>query len=127
MSKGKILVVDDEAEIVKTVSLRLKANDYEVVTAMDGVQATNVAFRENPDLIILDIGMPAGDGHAVAKRMSESVQMFDTPIIFLTARVNEKDYQMAFEEGVSKYITKPYRPEELLAAVEELMSRRQPI
>ncbi len=127
MSKGKVLVVDDEADIVKTVSLRLKSRGYEVVTAMDGVQATNVAFREKPDVIILDIGMPAGDGHTVAKRLAESVQTFDTPIIFLTARVNENDYQRAFEEGVSKYIAKPYKPEELLSSVDELMQRVQKV
>ena len=125
MQKGKVLVVDDEVDIVKTVTLRLKSRGYEVVAAMDGVQATNAAFREKPDVIILDIGMPAGDGHTVARRLSESPQTFDTPVIFLTARVNEKDYQKAVEEGVSKYITKPYKPEELLAAVDELMRRTQ--
>jgi DNA-binding response OmpR family regulator len=122
MSKGKILVVDDEPEIVKTVSMRLKADGYQVVTAYDGMQATSVALREDPDVIILDIGMPAGDGHLVAKRLRESAQRA-IPIIFLTAHTSKSDYEKAFDEGVAKYITKPFRPEELLAAVEELIER----
>jgi DNA-binding response OmpR family regulator len=122
MDKGKILVVDDEPEIVKTVSLRLKANGYTVVTACDGMQATSVALKESPDLIILDIGMPAGDGHLVAKRLRESAPR-SIPIIFLTAHTSKRDYEMAFDEGIAKYITKPFRPEELLAAVEELIER----
>lgn len=122
MSKGKVLVVDDEPEIVKTVSLRLKAHGYQVVTAYDGLQATSVALKEDPDVIILDIGMPAGDGHLVAKRLRDSAPRL-IPIIFLTAHTSRGDYEQAFEEGVAKYITKPFRPEELLAAVEELIER----
>ena len=121
MPKGKILIVDDELDIIRAVSMRLKANDYEVVTAMDGMSATKVAVDEQPDLIILDIGMPAGDGHVVAKRLQNSTKTCNIPIIFLTARTLERDYQRAFEEGVLKYITKPFQPEELMAAVEELV------
>jgi len=120
--RGRILVVDDEPEIVKTVGLRLKASGYEVLTAGDGIQATSIAMHDHPDVIILDIGMPAGDGHLVAKRLRDSVKSM-IPIIFLTAHTSKEDYEKAFEEGVAKYITKPFRPEELLAAVEELMER----
>jgi DNA-binding response OmpR family regulator len=123
MAKGKVLVVDDEPEIVKTVSMRLKANDYEVITAGDGVSATNAALSENPDVIILDIGMPAGDGHVVAERLRDTAKSL-IPIIFLTAHTSERDYLKAFNEGVAKYITKPFRPEELIAAVDELIDRR---
>jgi DNA-binding response OmpR family regulator len=123
MSKGKVLVVDDEPDIVKTVSMRLKANDYEVVTAGDGVSATHAALSEKPDVIILDIGMPAGDGHVVARRLQDSARSL-IPIIFLTAHASEHHYKRAFDEGVAKYITKPFHPEELMAAVEELVERK---
>ncbi len=122
MSKGKVLVVDDEPEIVRTVGLRLKANGYEVLTAGDGVQATTIAMKENPDVIVLDIGMPGGDGHVVAQRLRDSAKAL-IPIIFLTAHTTKNDYEKAFEEGVAKYITKPFRPEELMAAVDELIER----
>ncbi len=121
MAKGKILVVDDEPEIVRSIGMRLRAGGYEVVSAMDGLQATNVALREQPDLIILDIGMPAGDGHVVAKRLSQSIRTCSVPIIFLTARTAEEDFNKAWDAGVAKYIVKPFDPDELMTAVESLL------
>ncbi|MFH1891887.1 MAG: response regulator [Candidatus Zixiibacteriota bacterium] len=121
MSKGKILVVDDEPELVRAVSMRLRAEGYDVLTAMDGMQATNVAMRETLDLIILDIGMPAGDGHVVARRLRESIRTSAIPIIFLTAKTSEQDFSRAYDAGVDKYITKPYDPLELMSAVDSLM------
>lgn len=121
MAKGKILVVDDEPEIVRSVGMRLRAAGYQVITAMDGVQATNVALREQPDLIILDIGMPAGDGHVVARRLRESIRTCAVPIIFLTARTAEEDFNQAWHMGAAKYITKPFDPSELMAAIDSLM------
>jgi DNA-binding response OmpR family regulator len=118
MSKGKILVVDDEPEIVRSISMRLKMHGYEVIAAADGTQATSTALRELPDLILLDIGLPAGSGHIVAKRLRDSTKTAQIPIIFLTARTTESDYQQAFELGVEQYITKPFRPEELMFAIE---------
>jgi DNA-binding response OmpR family regulator len=121
VAKGKILVVDDEPEIVRSVGMRLRAGGYEVVSAMDGLQATNVALREQPDLIILDIGMPAGDGHVVAKRLRQSIRTCSVPIIFLTARTAEEDFSRALDAGVAKYIVKPFDPSELMTVVESLM------
>ncbi len=123
MFKGKILVVDDEPDIVKIVGIRLKASGYEVVTAMDGLQATNIAIIEQPDLIVLDINMPAGDGHTVAKRLKNSSKTCSVPIIFLTASTNPEDYKKAIDSGIVKYITKPFDAKELLAAVDDLVTR----
>lgn len=125
MFKGKILVVDDEPDIVKTVGIRLKASGYKVVSAMDGLQATNIAIIEQPDLIILDINMPAGDGHTVAKRLKHSSKTCSVPILFLTASTNPEDYKKAFDSGVVKYITKPFDPKELIAAVDDLVTREK--
>jgi len=120
MSKGKILIVDDEPEIVKAVSMRLNASGYETVIAMDGLQATSKAIKEQPDVIILDIGMPAGDGHTVVQRLKISVKTNCIPIVFLTARTSEEDRQKAYDQGVDKYITKPFDSDELIAAIDEL-------
>ncbi len=125
MYKGKVLVVDDEPDIIKTVSLQLKASGYEVVSAMDGLQATNIAIIEQPDLIILDIGMPVGDGHTVANRLKNSSKTCSVPIIFLTASTNPEDYKKAFNAGIAKYITKPFDPRELLTAVDDLLTREK--
>ena len=121
MSKGRILVVDDEPELVRSISMRLKAHGYEVLTAADGARATSTALRELPDLILLDIGLPAGSGHIVVKRLRDSMKTARIPIIFLTARTSEKDYQQAFEHGVEQYITKPFRPDELMSAIESVL------
>lgn len=121
MSKAKVLVVDDELDVVKTVSMRLKTLGYDVITAMDGLEATSKAMQEGPDVIILDIGMPAGDGHIVAERLKSSAKTCLVPIIFLTARTSVEDQQKAFKEGVEKYITKPFDPQELILAIEAVL------
>ncbi len=123
MSKARILVVDDEPDIVRSVCMRLTAAGYETLSAMDSLQATNLAIKERPDLVILDIGMPAGGGHVVVERLRENANTFATPVIYLTARTTAADYQKAREGGVEKYLTKPFDSGELLAAVEEVLSR----
>jgi two-component system OmpR family response regulator len=123
MCRGRILVVDDEPEIVHSLSLRLRSEGYQVSTAMDGHGATKTAIAEQPDLIILDIGMPAGNGHVVVERLRNIPETADIPVIYLTARTSENDYHRAREGGVTKYITKPFDTEVLLAAVESQFER----
>ncbi len=119
MSKKKILVADDEPDIVRGLMLRLTAAGYEVSTARDGLEATRKAIAEQPDLILLDIGMPAGNGHVVVERLRNISQTCNIPIIYLTARCAPQDYHQARAGGVAKYITKPFDPAILLAAVEQ--------
>ena len=120
MTIGKILVVDDDPEILKALSLLLSANGFEVVTAMDGFQATSIAMKEQPDVILLDISMPAGDGHVVVSRLKESSKTCPIPIIIITASAEESDYEKAVEQGVDGYFKKPFDPEELIRAIHEL-------
>jgi DNA-binding response OmpR family regulator len=82
--KKKILVVDDERDIVKVLVIRLQSSGYEVITAFDGAQGVFMAHKEKPDLVILDIRMPAGDGFSVAERLKRSSHTWTIPIIFLT-------------------------------------------
>lgn len=123
MSKGRILVVDDEPEIVRSLTLRLNAAGYEVHSAMDGLNATKKAIEQQPDLIVLDIGMPAGSGHVVVDRLRNIGETSHIPVIYLTARTSEEDYRKAREGRVCKFITKPFDSEVLLAAIESQMDR----
>jgi len=125
MSRGKVLVVDDEPEIVKALEIRLSNNGYDVVTATDGEQAINEAKKELPDLIILDICMSYGNGHIVAQNLSRFPDTANIPIIFLTAKVTEVDFRMALDEGAAKYITKPFKSAELMSSVEEVINREE--
>lgn len=115
--KKKILIVDDERDIVKALTIRLKASGYDVVTAFDGAQGVFMAHKEQPDLIILDIRMPAGDGFSVAERLKRSTHTFTIPIIFLTGSPERNAEERATKVGARFYIKKPYDPEELLDAV----------
>ncbi len=124
--KKKILIVDDERDIVRAVTIRLQMNGYEVVTAFDGAQGVFMAHKEKPDLIILDIRMPAGDGFSVAQRLKKSTHTFTIPIIFLTGSPERNAEQKAHELGARFYIKKPYDPEELLDAVKRALETEPP-
>ncbi|MCP4290908.1 MAG: response regulator transcription factor [bacterium] len=121
MSKAKILLVDDEPEIVRMLTMRLKAQDYDVISAMDGMQATSMAMREKPDLILLDLGLPAGNGHIVTQRIRENTVTMHVPIIILSARTADDDRLQALTNGADRYIVKPYKAEELIATIESCL------
>jgi two-component system phosphate regulon response regulator PhoB len=125
MSKGRILLVDDEFELLKALALRLSFHGYEVMTAMDGYRAMDIAFQEQPDLIILDVGMPEINGHEVARFLRGSVKTSGIPIIYLTGHTTVADHKRAAEEKIEHYITKPYQPDELLAAVNDSVMKRE--
>jgi DNA-binding response OmpR family regulator len=124
--KKKVLIVDDERDIVKAVMIRLQANGYDVVTAFDGAQGVFMAHKEKPDLIILDIRMPAGDGFSVADRLKRSMNTFSIPIIFLTGSPEKNSEERAMELGARFYIKKPYDAEELLDAVKRAIETKPP-
>jgi DNA-binding response OmpR family regulator len=119
--KKKILIVDDERDIVKALKIRLQHNGYNVVVAFDGAQGIFMAHKEKPSLIILDIRMPAGDGFSVAEKLRQSNQTERIPIIFLTGSPERNAEERAMELGARFYIKKPYDPEELLDAVRRAM------
>jgi len=115
--RRKILIVDDEPEIVRVLALRLKMAGYDVVAAMDGAGALMTAVTEQPDLVLLDIGLPYGDGHFVASRLGSNAKTAHIPILFLSARNADDDLRSARQSGAVGFITKPYDPEELLRRV----------
>ena len=126
MPLAKILVVDDEQDIVRILMMRLRAAGYDVVTANTGAVAVRMAEMTAPDLLILDIGMPDGDGHLVANRLQENAKTSRIPLIFLTARTSEKDRMQAYQAGVCRYLTKPFKPEELLSTVSRALNCVRP-
>jgi two-component system KDP operon response regulator KdpE len=115
--RRKVLIVDDEPDIVRALALRLKTAGYDVVAAMDGAGALMTAVTEQPDLVLLDIGLPYGDGHVVAARLRSNPKTAHIPILFLSARNAPEDLGSARSSGAVGFITKPYDPEELLRRV----------
>jgi two-component system KDP operon response regulator KdpE len=120
MKKTRILVVDDELSIIKFLRANLEARDYEVLTAMDGVEALQTMEMELPDLVILDIMMPKMDGFEVCRRLCEWSQV---PIIMLSARGHEEDKVKCLDLGADDYITKPFGASELIARVQAVLRR----
>jgi DNA-binding response OmpR family regulator len=122
MSAGKtILVIDDEAKLARTLSLYLEQAGFQPLTATDGAQGLAVFKREKPDLVLLDLNLPGGvDGLEVCRQIRREAQ---TPIIMLTARVEEVDRLIGLELGADDYVTKPFSPREVVARVRAVLRR----
>ncbi|XUW99712.1 MAG: response regulator transcription factor [Dehalogenimonas sp.] len=123
MSKGKILVVDDEPKIVSTVRAYLEREGFQALEANDGRRALDLFKREKPDLIILDLMLPEVDGLEVCRQIRRSS---DVPIIMLTARQEDADKLIGLELGADDYVTKPFSPRELVARVKVVLRRARP-
>ena len=118
---SRILVVDDEKNIVDIIKYNLKKEGYEVMTAGDGEEALRLNEEFKPDIILLDIMMPKLDGYAVCRKVREK---YDTPIIMLTARAEEVDKVLGLELGADDYVTKPFGTRELMARVKANLRRK---
>ena len=121
MANKKILLVDDEPELIEMVKLRLEANGYEVITAGDGLEALDKARSENPCLILLDLMLPKMDGYRVCRTLKFDQKYKDISIIIFTARAQESDEKLSKEVGADAYITKPFEPQKLLDKIRELL------
>lgn len=113
----KILVVDDEKELTKAMTIRLTAADYEVSVAHDGEEALKKARQEKPDLIILDLMLPKIDGYKVCRLLKFDQKYREIPIIMVTARVEEEDKRLGMETGADEYMTKPFDWADLLEKI----------
>jgi len=121
MTKKRILVVDDEKDFVEMLQIRLEANGYEVIPAYDGIQCVALAKGKKPDLILLDIMMPAGSGYLVCKKLKMDPLTWSIPVIFLTAKGRPDDVVEAYLVGAKYYLTKPYEPKVLLETVKRAL------
>lgn len=117
MPKAKILVVDDDADLVRALRLRLRANDYDIATASDGYAAIAAAQKEHPDLIVLDLGLPVGDGFVVLDRLQSSDSLSGIPVIVLSARDPQANEKRALKAGASAFFQKPADNDELLSVI----------
>jgi DNA-binding response OmpR family regulator len=117
MKRAKIMVVDDDPDLRQALSLRLRANNFETVNVCDGYSAIAMAQREHPHLIILDLGLPAGDGFAVLKNLQEYPALSVIPVIVLTARDPEGNEKRTLESGAVAFFQKPADNEELLSVI----------
>lgn len=123
MSKGKILVVDDEVYIVHILDFSLGMEGYEVVTALDGEQALAKVRTEGPDLVVLDIMMPKLDGYETCKILKSDPQTKHIPVILLSAKGRNVDQQMGFQVGADDYITKPFSPRKLVERINLILGQ----
>ncbi len=118
----KILVVEDEPTLVETLQYNLSRQDYEVITAVDGQEALDLARREHPDLVVLDLMLPTIDGIEVCRLLRQEMSV---PILMLTARDEEVDKVVGLEVGADDYMTKPFSMRELMARVKALLRRER--
>lgn len=121
--KLKVLVVDDEPDIVELLTYNLKKEGYEVESAEDGIKAVKIANKFHPDVILLDIMMPYQDGVETCRQIREIPELKSTFIIFLTARAEEYSEVAAFDVGADDYITKPIKPRALMSRIAALFRR----
>jgi len=117
----KILVVDDEVQLVEMVKIRLEANGYEVLAAYDGQEALDKTREEKPDLIVLDLMLPKLDGYKVCRMIKFDDKYKSIPIILFSARAQDSDKEMGVQVGADAYITKPFEPQVLLSKIKELL------
>lgn len=121
----RVLVVDDDRSIVKVLTAYLEQSGYQVIPAYDGEMALHVLRRERPDLVILDLMMPHRDGWEVTQLVRTDPSLAATPIIILTARMEDTDKILGLEFGADDYITKPFNSREVVARVKSLLRRVQ--
>jgi DNA-binding response OmpR family regulator len=123
MTTEKILIVDDDADLRQALRLRLRANRYETVTAGDGYSAIAQAYKEHPNLIILDLGLPAGDGFVVLDRLQNDDKLSNIPVIVLTARDPQSSERLALQSGAAAFFQKPADNTELLSVIRATLSQ----
>jgi two-component system KDP operon response regulator KdpE len=126
MQNPKILVVDDDPDLVRALRLRLRAKNYDVAIASDGYTALASAQKEHPALIILDLGLPVGDGFVVLERLQKNDTLASIPVIVLSARDPQSNEQRALKAGAAAFFQKPADNDELLNAIYLNLSPGQP-
>jgi DNA-binding response OmpR family regulator len=123
MGQKKILVVDDEVDLVETLRFPLEMEGFNVLVSYNGEDALNQARKENPDLILLDLMLPKLDGYKVCRLLKFDERYKHIPILMLTAKTQEKDKLLGKETGADEYITKPFDIDELMKKIKSYLSK----
>jgi two-component system phosphate regulon response regulator PhoB len=121
----RILIVEDEQDIADLIGFNLQRAGYEVLKAHDGLTGTDVALRERPDLIVLDLMLPGRDGYGVFRELRRDSRTAAIPVIMLTARAQTEDRIQGLEAGADDYLTKPFSPKELMLRVQAILKRSE--
>ena len=124
---SKILIIEDDSEIIETLSELLTLEGYDVISANSGKEGIKSAIRYHPDLIICDIMMPEMDGYEVIKTLQHNQSTFNIPFLFMTAKTAKSDYRLGMELGADDYITKPYEDNDILHAIEARLKKKKEI
>jgi len=119
----KILIVDDEADIIEILQFVLESNGYECITATDGEEGLKRAKEEKPDLILLDVMMPKINGYKISRLLKYDSKYKNIPILMLTARSQEEDKVLGEETGADEYITKPFKIDYVVDKVKEYLGQ----
>ena len=120
----KILIVDDEADIIEILQFVLESNGYECITAFDGEEGLKLAREANPDLIILDVMMPKMNGYKISRLLKYDAKYKNIPILMLTARSQDTDKALGEETGADEYITKPFQIENIVETVKKYLGQQ---
>jgi two-component system alkaline phosphatase synthesis response regulator PhoP len=121
MEPKRILIADDEEDLVTTLQFALEKKGYVCLTAYDGKEALNKAKSENPDLIVLDIMMPKMNGYEVSRLLKFDIRFKHIPIVMLTARTQEKDKEIGQDTGADAYMTKPFGMDDLIGTISNML------
>lgn len=120
---AKILVADDERDIRDLIGFTLRFANHEVITARDGLEALRLALQEKPDLVLLDVRMPIMTGYETCRQLKMDQQMKDIPVVFISAKGQEREIQAGLQAGAVEYMLKPFAPDELVARVAQVLTR----
>ncbi len=120
-STKRVLICDDDPVILRLLEVNLELEGYEVLTAHHGEEALEIANRELPDLVILDIMMPRLDGYQTCERLKNADETKDIPVVFLSAKAQASDIEKGKTYGVADYLTKPFDPDTLVETIERLL------
>ena len=123
MAEKKILLIDDDKDVVLALNVRLKSKGYQVAAAVDAVSAISTARKEKPDLIVLDIGLPGGDGFIVMERLKALYDFALTPIIVLSAKDMAATKDRALKAGAVAYFQKPVNTKDFLGAIQKALGQ----
>jgi len=121
----KVLVVEDEVDIADLIRFNLERSGYEVFKAHDGIAGVDLAAKERPDLIVLDLMLPGRDGYGVFRELKRDPRTVSIPVIILTARAQTEDRIQGLEVGADDYLTKPFSPKELVLRVQSILRRSE--
>lgn len=120
----RVLVVDDDPQVLRLMRVNLELEGYDVVSAPDGEEALEAVVSERPDVVVCDVMMPGVDGLTVLRNLRANPKTSKIPFVVVSAKAQRADVKAALDMGADRYITKPFDPQELLDAVEHLLTNR---